>query len=78
LTALVVIWTLAVQPFTGYADNWAIWPVILSLPLAAAVHIYLVATLPPKWPLVGYAVVHLIILVLVVTVCMMRISKDSL
>jgi len=67
-----------VQPFTRYGDSWAVWPVILSVPLAAAVHIYLVAALRPKWPLVGYAIVHILALVLVVTVCIMRISKDSL
>ena len=78
LTAFVVVWTLAVQPFTRYGDNWALWPVMLSLPVAAGIHIYLVATLRPKWPLVGYAAVHLLALLLIVIICMMRISKDSL
>ena len=78
LTASVIIWTLAVQPFTRYGDNWATWPVILSVPLAAAVHLYLVVALRPKWALVGYAVIHLLVLVPVVFVCVMRISKDSL
>ncbi len=78
MTALVIVWTLVVQPFTRYGDNWAVWPVILSVPLVAAIHIYLVAALRPKWPLVGYAVVHILALVSVVIVCVMRISKDSL
>ncbi len=78
LSALVIVWTLAVHAFTRYGDNWALWPVILALPVAAGVHIYLVATLRPKWPLVGYAAVHLPALVMIVTICMMRISKDSL
>ena len=78
LSALVIVWTLAVQAFTRYGDNWALWPVILALPVAAGVHIYLVATLRPKWPLVGYAAVHLLALLLIVTICVMRVSKDSL
>ncbi len=78
LTVFVIAWTVVVQSSTIYGNNWAIWPVLLSVPFAAAIHIYLVVALRPKWPLVGYAVVHLLALVLVVTVCMMRISKDSL
>jgi hypothetical protein len=78
LTAFVITWTFAIQSFTTYGDSWAIWPVLLSVPLAAAVHIYLLVAFRPKWPLVGYAVVHLLILALVVSACMMRISKDSL
>jgi succinate-acetate transporter protein len=78
VTAFVITWTFGVQSFTAYGSNWAIWPVLFSVPFAAAIHIYLVAALRPKWPLVGYAVVHLLALVLVVAVCMMLISKDSL
>jgi hypothetical protein len=78
LTVFVIVWTLAVQPFTQYDDYWALWPVTLALPLAFAVHIYLAATLRPKWPLVGYAAVHLSALLLIVVICLMRISKDSL
>ena len=78
LTAFLVVWTLAVQPFSGYGDNWAMWPAMAVLPLAVVIHIYLVVTLRPKWPLVGYAAVHLSALLLVSIICLMRITKDSL
>jgi hypothetical protein len=51
---------------------------MLALPLAAGLHIYLVVTLRPKRPLIGYAVVHLLALLAMVIICMMLISKDSL
>ena len=78
LTVFAIAWTVAVQPFARSGNNWAIWPVILCMPLATAAHIYLVSALRPKWPLVGYAIVHLLALLLIATICIMRIAKDSL
>ena len=78
LTVFAIAWTVGVQRFARYGDNWAIWPVILCMPLAMAAHIYLVAALRPKWPLVGYAIVHLLALLLILTICILGISKDSL
>src|SRR5207244_12362184 len=61
-----------------YRDNGAMWPAMPVLPLAVVIHIYLLVTLRPKWPLVGYAAVHLSALLLISIICLMRISKDSL
>ncbi len=61
LTAFLILWTALWRPFSYYG-HWAVWPAFAVLPVAVARHIYLLCTLRPKPPLVGYAIVHLLIL----------------
>jgi hypothetical protein len=77
-TAFLVVWTMAVYPFSKYGDNWAIWPALLVLPLALFMHIYLVVTLRPRRSLIFYGIIHLAFLAVLWFGCLMLISKDAI
>jgi hypothetical protein len=77
LTTFLVLWTALWRPFSYYG-HWAVWPALAVLPLAVAVHVYLLCTLRPKLPLVAYAAVHLLLLASLWIGCLMLISHDSL
>ena len=78
VTVLLVAWTAVVTPFTRPGDDWAVYPAFFLLPVVIGLHVYLVTVLRPKWPLVGYAVVHSLAFFAVWTVCLMLISKEGL
>jgi hypothetical protein len=78
LTLLLVIWTVAVSPFSQYGDKWAIYPPMALLPLAIVWHVYQIVSFPQKWKYILFAAVHLPLMLLILIYCMFRISKDSL
>jgi len=78
LTALLILWTLAVAPFTKYGD-WQIYPALLIAPVVLIVHIFLIAL--RKGTRLGfllYAIIHGAIFSAVWMACIMWISKDCL
>ncbi len=77
-TLFVVVWTAVVHPLSSYGDQWAVWPVVVALPLAAAFHAYLLYIFRPKGPLFAYAALHLAVFSAIWVACLMLVSHDSL
>ncbi len=77
LTVLLVGWTAVVYRTSTYGD-WTIWPAILVLPIAAVVHMVLVAQARDRARQLWYAGVHLVLLGVIWIICLMLISKDLL
>ena len=73
-TAFLVLWTPLVP---HHGCNWAAWPGAFTFPAALLTHIYLVFAYAPKWPLVGYAVAHLLILASILLPCLLLISHTD-
>ena len=79
VTALLVLWTIAVSPSSTYGDNWVIWPAILALPVAICWHFAIIAAASGQRRFASLvALGHFVVLVPVWFVCLMLISKDSL
>ena len=74
----VVVWALLVSPYSNYGDNWAVFPVLLSLVFAILCHIYLIFKGEYKLLLFTYMLGHILFFTIVCIYCLMLISKDSL
>ena len=77
VTALVMIWTVLVSPFTQYGDDWAVYPVLLAFLVVLGLHVILVVRRPPRLTMIAYAALHLAFWVPFGIWCLMSISKDS-
>jgi hypothetical protein len=85
LTVLLVIWTVAVSPFSQYGDNWAIMPALVLAPIVLAWHLSLIGVRLGDWSCRrdilffygSYGLIHLVIFIPVWFCCLMWISKDS-
>ena len=81
ITLLLILWTMAVSPFSHYGDNWAIYPALLMAPLVLLLHLFLIVLgkgTAAKLRLLSYALIHGAIFFFIWINCLMRISKDSL
>ncbi len=78
LTGAGVVWTAVISRFTRYGDNWAAYPLVGLFIITLAVHIWMIAALRPRWPLVLYGVVHLPIQLYVFIYCSVIITKNAL
>ena len=78
LTVLLILWTLAVAPFTKYGD-WQVYPALLIAPIVLVAHILLIALRKgARLGLLLYAIIHGAIFSVVWMGCIMWISKDCL
>ena len=78
LTGLLIIWTIAISPYSRYGDYWAIVPALAVFPLTAGMHLVLLIKGRWRTTLVLYAIAHLVGLFAIWLLCLMRLSKDSL
>ncbi len=78
LTILLVLWTVAVSPYSKYGDNWAIYPALVIFPIVFFWHIYLCFSQHPKLHFLLYGFIHLAVLFVIWIYCLMKISKDAL
>jgi predicted ferric reductase len=77
-TVLLIVWTLAVAPFTKYGD-WRIYPALFLAPMVLIVHILLIASRKgARLGFLFYAIMHGTIFFVIWTGCLMWISKDFL
>jgi hypothetical protein len=77
ITALLVVWTIIVSPHSGYGDKWAIWPVILTAPVAVIWHMGLSVRHPgSRSAIVGIA--HILVFAPIWLICAVSITKDGL
>lgn len=78
LSAFIVAWTICVSPLSEYGDSWAIWPVLLTLPLILITHAALLLSMPDRLAMLIYASIHVVVGAPIWLLCLMRISKDAL
>lgn len=78
LNVLLIIWTVAVYPYSKYGDRWAIDPAFAIFPIIIVLHIVLLFI--EKWKLnsIIYSITHITISFVIWIYCIMAISKDSL
>ena len=78
ITAVLVIWTAVVYPYSRYGGNWAIYPAVFALPAILLWDIGLVVASTNRGSAVLYAIVNSAGFLLVWVICLHLISKDSL
>jgi hypothetical protein len=78
VTALLIVWTCVVSPYSKYGDMWAIVSALLALPLVAGLH--LLSAYKEGWSkrVVIYALIHCVLFFVIWIGCLTVISKDSL
>jgi hypothetical protein len=77
MSAFLVLWTVAVYPFSAYGDRWAIYPALLVLPLTVLIHLWLIVTSQHRVRVFIYGLIHVTMQSVVWVGCLMLISKDS-
>jgi hypothetical protein len=77
-TALLILWTLLVSPYSKYGDIWAIGPALLMLPLVIGLHLLLAYKARWSSRFVVYGALHCALFFAIWIACLMAISKDSL
>jgi len=76
----VLVWSLAINPYTKYGDNWALIPVFLSAVFVVGWHFYLVI-FPgsrARTILTLYGLGHILLFGYLFMLALMWISKGSL
>ena len=78
LEILLACWTIAVAPYSRYGSNWAIYPVLVALPVFLILHLVLIVKVKPKLPMIIYAIGSGAVFLLIWFLALMWVSKDSL
>jgi hypothetical protein len=78
LTAVLLVWTWLVSPYSQYGDDWAVYPALVLYLAIVVWHLGLIVTQRPRGAFVLYAVTHVVLLTPVWYICLMKISKDAL
>ena len=78
LTAILILWTILVSPYSKYGDTWAIMPALVAAPLVLGLHILVAYRNKWRMDVIVYGLVHCILFFVIWLGCLMRISKDSI
>jgi hypothetical protein len=77
-TGFLLLWTALVAPIANNSDQWAIIPAECTLPLALALHVFLLLERRNKKQrrmLLCYAAIHLVVLFFILVFCLTAITK---
>ena len=80
VTLGMLVWSIALSPYTEYGDDWAVYPLLLAIMVVLICHIFLIVRpgLVGRMSNVVYAFVHIAISIVVLLWSLMTVSKDAL
>jgi hypothetical protein len=77
VTVFLLLWWALTEKYSSY-HSWYGYPALVTMPLVLIWHLGLIMGNKPRIPLVGYAVVHLVVFTPIWFYCLMQLTHDSL